>query len=53
MDAKVSETMTGWKSILLMIVDPFFRKEGKTVVPIRIQGTRNAPKFGINFGELF
>jgi hypothetical protein len=53
MDAKVSEAMTGWKSILLKVVDPLFRKEGKTVVPIKIQGTRNEPKFGINFGELF
>jgi len=53
MDAKVSEAMTGWKSVLLKVVDPLFRKDGKTVVPIKIQGTRHNPKFGINFGELF
>jgi hypothetical protein len=48
--AKVSELTTGWKSILLKPVDPFFSKDGAgTEVPIRITGTRSQPKFGLDF----
>jgi len=28
-DAKISETTTGWRSLLLKVVDPFFRKNGQ------------------------
>jgi len=50
LDAKLSETTTGFKSILLKPVDPFFRKEGKTVLPIKITGARDKPSFGLDFG---
>jgi hypothetical protein len=53
MDARMSQTVSGWKSILLKIVDPFFRKNGRTVVPIRIDGTRDKPQFGVDKGRLF
>ncbi len=33
MDAKVSQMTTGFKSALLKIIDPLFRKEGRTVIP--------------------
>jgi hypothetical protein len=50
--AKVSQLMTGWKSILLKPVDPFFSKHGAgTEVPIKISGTRSEPKFGLDFGH--
>ena len=50
--AKVSQLTTGWKSILLKPVDPFFSKNGAgTEVPIRITGSRNSPKFGLDFGH--
>jgi hypothetical protein len=46
MRAKLSQTVTGKKSFLLKFVDPFFKKEGAgSVVPIRIRGTREDPKF--------
>ncbi len=45
LDAKLSETFTGFKSLLLKPVDPFFRKGGETVLPIRITGRRSDPKF--------
>jgi hypothetical protein len=45
LDAKLSQTVTGYKSLLLKPVDPFFRKHGKTVLPIRITGLRSDPKF--------
>jgi hypothetical protein len=50
LDAKVSQMMTGWKSILLKPVDPFFTKDGAgTEVPIKITGTESEPHFGLDF----
>ena len=51
LDAKLSEATSGFKSILLKAVDPFFRKEGKTVLPIKITGTRDKPSFGLDLGH--
>ncbi len=53
MDAKVSEATTGWKSVLLKMVDPLFRKNGQTVIPLKINGTRRAPAFGMDVGQVF
>jgi hypothetical protein len=53
MDAKVSQTMTGWRSLLLKIVDPLFRRDGQTVIPIKIEGTRSDPSFGLDSGRVF
>lgn len=50
LDAKLSQMTTGWKSILLKPVDPFFQKHGAgTEVPFRITGTRDEPHFGLDF----
>jgi AsmA-like C-terminal region len=50
MDASVSKAVGGFKSIFLRLIDPFFRKPGQgTVLPIKIQGTLDAPKMGLNF----
>ncbi len=46
--AKLSQVTTGFKSVLLKPFDPFFRKDGKTVLPIKITGTRDHPSFGLN-----
>ena len=35
MQAKISQTTTGVKSLVLKAVDPFFRKDGQTEVPIQ------------------
>ena len=52
LDAKLSQMTTGWKSILLKPVDPFFSKNGAgTEVPIRITGTESEPHFGLDFGH--
>ena len=48
MDAKLSETVTGFKSLLLKVVDPLFRREGRTVVPLKIDGSRSNPQFGLD-----
>ena len=53
MDAKISQTTTGFKSLLLKAVDPLFRRNGKTVVPIRINGTRKDPHFGVDVKRVF
>jgi hypothetical protein len=40
---------TGWKSLLLKAVDPFFKKDGAgAVLPIKITGTKSDPHFGLN-----
>lgn len=53
LEATISEMVGGWKGLLLKPVDRYFKKEGAgTRVPIHIEGTRMAPKFGIDFGRL-
>jgi hypothetical protein len=48
LQAKLSQTMTGFKSLLLKAADPFFKKEGAgAVLPIKITGTRQNPSFGL------
>jgi hypothetical protein len=47
--AKLSQTMTGVKSFLLKPFDPFFRKNGVTILPIKVTGTRDQPSFGLEF----
>jgi hypothetical protein len=50
LDAKVSQLTTGWKSILLKPIDPFFEKHGAgTEVPFKVTGTRSEPHFGLDF----
>jgi len=52
LEAKLSQMTTGWKSILLKPVDPFFHKDGAgTEVPIRVTGTQSEPHFGLDFGH--
>ena len=48
MQAKISQTMTGAKSFVLKAVDPFFRKDGQTELPIKITGQRDHPSFGLD-----
>jgi hypothetical protein len=49
LQAKVSQTMTGWKRLALKAVDPFFSKAGAgTLLPIKITGTRQKPEFGLD-----
>jgi hypothetical protein len=43
----------GMKSVFLKMFDPLFRKDGAgAVVPIRVRGTREEPKFGVRFGKV-
>jgi hypothetical protein len=55
LDAKVSETTSGLKAVLLKAVDPLFTRKSKgkkqSVLPIKISGTRSLPKFGLDIGK--
>jgi hypothetical protein len=52
LDAKLSHTVTGWKSILLKPVDPFLSKNGAgTEIPVKVTGTKSEPHFGSDFGH--
>ena len=51
MDAKISQTVTGKKSFFLKAVDPFFRKNGVTEIPVKITGTKDAPKYGLDLHD--
>jgi hypothetical protein len=54
LDAKISETVTGFRSILLKVVDPLFRKPGGgSAIPIKIAGERSKPQFGLDLGRVF
>ena len=44
--AKVSQTQTGWKSVVLKLFDPIFRHgDTGTLLPISITGTKDQPIF--------
>ena len=52
LDAKLSQMVTGWKSVLLKPVDPFFSKHGAgTEVPVKVTGTKSDVHFGPDFGR--
>jgi hypothetical protein len=55
LDAKISQTVTGVKSLLLKAVDPFFKQKDGTgsAIPIKIGGTRSAPDFGLDVRRVF
>jgi hypothetical protein len=49
LDAKLSQTMSGWKRWVLKPADPFFAKNGAgTFVKIKIEGSSHQPKFGLD-----
>jgi hypothetical protein len=50
MSAKLSHMVTGWKSVVLKPVDPFFSKHGAgTEVPVKVTGTKSEPHIGLDF----
>jgi len=53
MEASVSRMVGGWKGLLISPADRFFKKDGAgTEVPIHIEGSREEPKFGIDFDRM-
>jgi len=52
--ATASAMLTGWKSLVAKPFDPLFRKDGAGLeVPIKIGGTKEDPKFGVELGKIF
>jgi hypothetical protein len=52
MQAKLSQTTTGFKSFLLKFADPIFSKGDKgTVLPIKITGSVQHPHYGLDLGH--
>jgi hypothetical protein len=49
LQAKLSQTTTGFKSFLLKAVDPLFRgKHAGAILPIKISGSKESPSFGLD-----
>jgi hypothetical protein len=55
LDAKISETVTGMKSVLLKVADPLFKQKDGTgsAVPIKIGGSVSQPEFGLDVRRVF
>jgi hypothetical protein len=54
MQAKISQTVGGFKGMLLKVVDPLFKGEnGGSEIPIQISGQRDNPSFGIDKHRIF
>lgn len=52
MHAKLSQTMSGWKSVVLKPFDQFFKgPHGGSEIPIKITGTRQDPAFASDFHD--
>ena len=53
LQAKVSQTLRGIKSLLLKPIDRLFERNGAgTVVPLKITGTRAEPSIQVDFGKV-
>lgn len=51
-DKKIADTTSGFKSFLLKLIDPIFKKKRKgEVVPVHIGGTYEHPQFGLDLGS--
>jgi hypothetical protein len=53
LDATVSQMVGGVLGVLLKPADRYFKKDGAgTEIPIHISGTREDPKFGVDFDRM-
>ncbi|MGH9728281.1 MAG: AsmA-like C-terminal region-containing protein [Candidatus Acidiferrales bacterium] len=54
LQAKLSQTTKGAKSLFLKMIDPLFEsKDAGAVLPIRITGTREKPSFKLDMSRIF
>jgi hypothetical protein len=47
-EASISEMTTGWNKVFARLADLWFRRNGETVIPIRIAGNKDKPEFGLD-----
>jgi len=53
MESPISKIVGGWKGTLLKPANHMFKHDGaRAEIPIHIKGTREEPKFGIDFGKI-
>ncbi len=51
-ETRISKTTTGFKSLLLKVLDPIFKKKKKgEIVPVHILGTYEKPDFGLDLNN--
>ena len=51
-DTRISKTSSGFKALMLKVMDPIFRKKNQgEVVPVHILGTYEKPQFGLDIGQ--
>ena len=51
-DTRISKTARGFKSLLLKVMDPIFKKKKKgEIVPVHISGTYENPQFGLDLDQ--
>src|SRR5579862_638564 len=51
-DTEISNTQTGAKSLLLKVIQPFFKRKKKgQIVPVRLGGTYEHPTFGLELND--
>ena len=51
-EAEISKTTHGIKSLMLKVLDPFFKnKPSGYLAPVKITGTYDHPKFGLDLGD--
>lgn len=54
LDATLADTTSGLKAVAARLVQPFFRREGGgSKLPIRVQGARGKPSFGLDLKKAF
>ena len=54
LDASLADTTSGLKAVAARIVQPFFRRPGGgSKLPIKVQGTRGKPSFGLDVRRAF
>lgn len=51
-DTEIANTETGVKSVILKVIQPFFKRKRKgQIVPVRIAGTYDHPSFGLDLRD--
>ena len=48
--SKLSDTVSGFRGLVLKAAAPFLKKKSVTVVPFKVSGTADQPKFDLDLG---
>jgi hypothetical protein len=53
LDARLSALTTGFKSLLIRLIDGLFRHDNLTVIPVNIGGSAEKPEVKLDLGRVF